>query len=218
MCCNEVFEEMIDQCSTGSKIDLLGRQLGDRAMETVAKRIGQNKGCEILDLGGNQLTAQGASIIGDAVAKIGGIQSLYFGGNQLGDDGARFLARSVDESKLFVLGLSENGLTDSGAGYLAEMLKTNRHLTVLGLEDNEIGDAGVEQLARGLEQNRRLLRLLLARNKRITDSSLHALIHLLRNNQSLKRLDLRGCSLSDTAKTQLRQVASRKGRFDLWLD
>ena len=209
---------MLDQCSSGPKIDLLGRQLGDRAMELVAKRICLDKGCKTLDIGGNQLTWQGASIIGNVLAESKCLASLYFGGNQLGDDGARCLARSVNQCKLIVLGLSENGLTDVGAGYLGEMLKTNHQLTVLGLEDNDIGDAGVEQLAKGLEENRRLVRLLLARNKRITDSSVQALIDLLKNNQSLERIDLRGCFLSDTAKAQLRQVASRKRKFDLWLD
>lgn len=215
---DQAIEEMLDQCSTGSKIDLLGRQLGDRAMQLVAKRIGQDNGCKILDIGGNQLTSQGASIIGNVLAESKCLASLYFGGNQLGDEGARCLARSMNQCKLIVLGLSENGLTDVGAGYLANMLKTNHHLTVLGLEDNDIGDAGVAQLAKGLEENSRLVRLLLARNKRITDSSLQALIDLLNNNQSLQRIDLRGCSLSDTAKAQLRQVASRKSKFDLWLD
>ena len=105
---DQAFAEMLDRCSTSSTIDLLGRQLGDRTLELVAKQC-----------------------------------------------------------KLIVLCLCENGPTGLGAGYLAEMLKTNHHLTALGLEVNATGDIDVEQLNKGLEENHEFVSSSIDRSSRL---------------------------------------------------
>jgi Ran GTPase-activating protein (RanGAP) involved in mRNA processing and transport len=46
-----------------------------------------------------------------------------------------------------MLGLNSNDITDEGARYLAEMLKTNKILTFLRLSHNSISDQGVQLLA-----------------------------------------------------------------------
>ena len=58
---------------------------------------------------------------------------------------------SCIDYELSVSSLSQTGINDRGAGYLAEMLNNTYHLTVLRLEDNDIGKEGIEQFTKGLE-------------------------------------------------------------------
>jgi hypothetical protein len=208
-------QQRIAQAQPRAWIDLSHQQLVDQNMEIVAAQAIIDKQCTELDLGSNNITLQGVIIIGDALCNSSIMRRLYLSDNQLADDGVHHLMLSVENSSLFVLGLSKNGITDVGAQYLTKMLKKNQRLTVLGLEDNEISDQGVELLADALKYNRNLQRLLLTGNKKISDLSVNTIIDMLQHNKSLRKLDLRACNLSSSAKTRLREVVKTKKNFEL---
>ena len=209
--------QMIVDKSLPSRIDLSGQRLTDELMNTVAEEALIKKRCIEIDLGGNQITSQGVLIISKALNTGVSLQRLYLGGNRIADEGAFYLGPSMCNSSLKVLGLSDCGITDRGAQYLSDMLRAKQTLTVLGLEDNDIGNKGVALLVYGLESNKRLRRLLLARNKAISDSCVNDIINMLGHNQTLQRLDLRDCNLSQNAKERLRRAVRMKNNFDLWV-
>ena len=184
-------------------------------MRMVVDRAIIDKECKELDLGNNYITSQGISIISKTLCDNHTLSRLYLSGNQINDEGVHYLTLTMNQSSLIVLGLSKNNITDTGAKYLADMLRENRSLIVLGLEDNEISDQGVELLANALDYNNRLQRLLLARNKLINGSSISTLIDLFRRNRSLKKLDLRDCNLSNSAKNKLQEVVKTNWNFEL---
>ena len=215
---NLSLDSHIMQCLGSSKIDLSGLKLLDQDMRSVAEKvINKQIACEILDLGYNKLTSEGARIIGAAMGTNPIMRRLYLSGNRIADDGANHLAHTINSSRLFVLGLSENGITDQGAQHLGVMLKGNGRLKVLGLEGNDMSDQGVELLVDGLRKNTNLQRLLLAKNKEITGSCVKAIIGMLQHNQSLQRLDLRDCCLSEEAQRDLTEAVKTKKEFQLWL-
>ncbi len=49
----------------------------------------------------------------------------------------------------------------------------------------------------------------------ISDSSIDFLVDMLQYNRSLKKLDLRVCNLSDSAKAKLQEAAKTKRNFQL---
>uniref|UniRef100_A0A2A4K285 Leucine-rich repeat-containing protein 71 n=1 Tax=Heliothis virescens TaxID=7102 RepID=A0A2A4K285_HELVI len=59
---------------------------------------------------------------------------------------ARLRKPEPAESSLLTLNLSSNQITDQGIKYLAEALRTNRHLRYLNVSDNHIGDVGAQYL------------------------------------------------------------------------
>jgi NACHT/LRR/PYD domain-containing protein 3 len=112
--------------------------------------------------------------------------------------------------------LGQNGITDIGVGYLAEMLKSNRMITWLWLSGNDIGDRGVQLLTDTLaNQNLSLEWLFLNSNKSISDASVDGLINMLKRNHSLKTIYINNCNLSDIGKQKLQEFTKLKKDFDL---
>jgi hypothetical protein len=52
-------------------------------------------------------------------------------------------------------------------------------------------------------------------NKMVNDSSVDALVEMLKQNPTLNRLDIEKCKLSDQGKEKLRQIVRSKKDFDL---
>ena len=128
------------------------QQLLDRDMETVVKQALIEKQCTRLDLGYNVITSKGASILADALQYNNTLEQLSLWNNYIGDTGVDILctALSMNKNNLRKLDLSENDITDAGAGYLGQMLKNNTILTHLTLSRNNISDEGIEELANAI--------------------------------------------------------------------
>jgi Ran GTPase-activating protein (RanGAP) involved in mRNA processing and transport len=135
----------------------------------------------------------------------------------MGDKGVQSLshALSVNECSLIKLDLSQNDITDEGARYLAQMLKTNRILTKLSLSNNKISDNGVKFLADALQnRNNTLETLSLTENKLLSDASIDFLVNMFQHNRSLKKLWVNDCNLSKSGQNILKQAARKD--FELY--
>lgn len=217
---NPQLEVSISKCQSRTTVDLSKQQLLDRDMETIVKQALIDKQCTRLDLGYNAITSLGASILADALKQNTTLEELDFHNNRVSDVGVRSLANvlSSNTSVVKALGLGSNGITDKGAEHLAEMLKTNRSITWLALAGNQISDHGVKLLANTLiHQNSSLLVLSLHVNKSISDASVDVIIDMLQHNKSLKKLWIQDCNISPEGKTKLREAATLKQNFSLYM-
>jgi Ran GTPase-activating protein (RanGAP) involved in mRNA processing and transport len=191
-------------------------ELIDQDMEIVAKQAILNKQCKQLFLQLNKITSLGVSILADTLNNNTTLETLYLGNNHISDDGVYSLVNilSINNNTLKTLVLQKNGITDKGAKYLAQMLKTNETLTWLYLGDNEISDEGVRMLAESIEKyNTTLEMLVLTSNKLLTDSSIDYLIEMIKHNQSLKKLWIDSCHLSEAGKERLNKIQQSKKDF-----
>jgi Ran GTPase-activating protein (RanGAP) involved in mRNA processing and transport len=201
-------------------VELTKRKLIDDDMEIVVTQAIMNKKCTKLRLGWNRITSSGASSLADALLNNNTMEELSLWRNCMLDLGIQFLAEtlSINKSTLKKLDLSENGITDIGAAHLAEMLKTNRILTHLSLCKNELTDRGVLLLSNALQNRNHTLEVLsLSENKLLSDSSVAALIDMIKNNCSLTKLWLNDCNLSKKSQDDLRKVATSKKNFKVYV-
>ena len=117
-----------------------------------------------------------------------------------------------------MLNLSENDISDEGATCLAEMIEKNIHLGELILGQNTIGNEGVKMFAKSLAHPAASLQVLILRNNRkISNGSVEHFTSMMENNRSLKKIDVRGCSLSKEGEAKLQQVGKLKRGFKIWL-
>ena len=87
-------------------------------------------------------------------------------------------------------------LTNDCIQYLCTLLSNNKTIQELEISLHSISDRGVTNICQALEHNSTLTSLVLYENPLITSTSGQALSHLLLNNSSLVKLDLRRNLLS----------------------
>jgi hypothetical protein len=217
---NNKLQDLINNCPTGSEINLNQQNITDQDMEIIVQLAIMNKQCKKLTLENNGITSKGALRIANALNNNTTLEILILYDNQLSDLGVEILSKSLlmNNSALKTLSLGSNGITDNGVRHITQMLTTNQSLTLLGLVFNEITDQGVRLLANTLSHSNITLGVLyLSKNRSITDASVNSLIEMLKQNRSLRQLWLQNCNLSDHAKQQLRQIARSKKNFRLEL-
>jgi len=186
---NEQLRNLIEQCEYNSRINLYQLNLNDDDMNIVVKEGMIKKRCDQLWLEKNKITSVGVSIIANALNNNTSLSWLSLSSNHVLDAGVRVLAKTLafKGSTLNTLRLHSTGITDQGAKYLADMLKTNKTLIELGLSGNEIGDRGIQFLADALTYHNNTFKWLhLSKNKLVTDSSVHCLVQTSKQNRKLQ--------------------------------
>jgi hypothetical protein len=212
-------EELINQCQSSSLVSLWARDLTDHDMKFVFKKAIIDRQCTQLSLWGNEITSDGASILADGLYNNTTLEQLYLSNNYISDMGVYSLTKvlSTNNSTLKILDLGTNGITDVGAQYLADMLKHNTALTRLVLSGNKISDRGVQLLVHALaDHNTCLEELYMCWNIFVCNSTVDILVDMLLKNQSLKKLYLNNCSLSELDKKRLQETANAKDEFSFY--
>ncbi|CAF4679282.1 unnamed protein product, partial [Rotaria sp. Silwood1] len=121
-----------------------------------------------------------------------------------------------------------NNITCEGIEILSDALNNNTTLEMLnffnnkisdqGLSTNKISNQGVIFLANILaHHNTTLQELHLWRNKLIDETYIDSLANMLVYNQTLIKLVLFDCNISNTSKKRLRDVVEPKKNFGLFL-
>ncbi len=215
---NLKLEKRIAKCEPRSLIDLDRQSITDQDMPIVVQQAVINKQCTRLRLSDNKITSQGVSVLAEALHDNTILEGLYIFNNHVADKGVYSLAQVLSENKsaLQTLSIGWNEITDEGANYLAEMLKTNTTLIELWLPWNRISDQGVQLLAKALiHHNTSLKRLSLDLNKLVSDLSVDFLVDVLNHNQSLTALHVRDCKLSKAGKEKLHEVEKSNKNIEL---
>ena len=103
--------------------------------------------------------------------------------------------------------------------YLCQLLTNNKSIQVLVIWLHSISDRGVADICKVLEHNSTITLLNLSDNPLITSASAQVLSHLLLNNSTLSRLDLRDTLLSSESLLLLLQsLSANKNMKSLILD
>jgi Ran GTPase-activating protein (RanGAP) involved in mRNA processing and transport len=216
---NSKLEEKISSIEPNSYVDLSYWNLIDHDMPIITRQIIINKQCTELYLCGNKITSQGALILALKLSNNSTLKSLDLSYNYITDAGVHSISQILvpnHYSSLKILILNKNGISNDGVRYLSEMLETNQTLTELWLSDNEIGNEGVKQLSNVLNYyNRTLKVLILSFNIFITDLSIDYLLQIFERNQTLKKLSINNCNLSETGKMKLQEIANRKKKIEI---
>jgi Ran GTPase-activating protein (RanGAP) involved in mRNA processing and transport len=213
---NIKLEQKITQYYIHSSICLDEMELIDQDMDTVVKQAIINKQCKLLSLQSNKITSIGMSILADALNNNNTLEILYLGNNYISDDGVDSLVNilSNHNNTLQTLVLQKNRITDKGAKYLAQMLEVNQTLVWLYLGENEISDEGIRILSNVIgNQNKTLEMLVLSSNKLVTDVSVDYLLQMIEQNQTLKKLWIDNCNLSQAGKQRLGKIQETKKDF-----
>ncbi|UJR06628.1 hypothetical protein I4U23_010912 [Adineta vaga] len=197
----------------------LSQDLNDRDIEYVVEEAVIKKQCRVLQLTRCKVTFTGASILANALNNTENIlEELQLLDNRIGDDGVLHLAKvlSINENNLKVLDLTTNRISNVGAKYLAEMIQTNERLTALHIAGNEIGNQGIQMIINAIQyHNRTLEELDFCTNRSVDDDVVDDLIQLMKHSQTLKRLFLFNCNLSQNGKDKLMKMQKKIDNF--WL-
>ena len=188
-------------------------------MSIIVQRAIIDKQCQSLYLTGNRLSNQSLSIFTHALYNNNTLKELDLSDNQISDRGIEILSDVLlnNRSILEKLHLGSNSITDRGVEYLSNMLKTNRYLTHLMLNRNQIGNPSVHLLSNALTlQNKTLEVLSLSFNHLINDICVDSLIVMLKQNSTLKGLDLKCCNINEEHNQRLKRVIEEKPQFQLY--
>ena len=128
--------------------------LHDLGARLLAEALAVNSTLQELAVGGNDIGPEGTHDIAEALTLNQTLLFLDFQSNQPDDSGVRRLAAALQESNISLLGLDLHacGVSDAGAGALAEMLSHNQILTGLNLDNNKIADCGMAALSESLRK------------------------------------------------------------------
>lgn len=215
---NEALENLIDQFSLNSQIDLQEQNINDADLDVIYRKAVIEKQCSQLRLDQNQLTVKSAISLSIILTKNTKLTALFLSNNKLNDTGVHILAQtlSINNDTLTSLELNGNDLTDQSAEYLSEMLKINRTLESLGLASNRISDQGTRLLTFVIGHHNKTLRSLSLRsNPLITDISIQAFSDMIQSNSSLRSLHISQCTFSDHGIEQMKEISSFSTCFQL---
>jgi hypothetical protein len=153
-----------------------------------------------LDLHSTSLLPQDCLSIGYFLASIAKSHKGIFSVDcSLSDTGIKILMQSLCTSLdphseltgFLDMNIFHNEITEEGASYIAEALRTTRTLRKLNLSGNPIGDKGLQYIAEALATNTTLTELKLTGcGLRITEESGPALTEMLQQNKTLRELNL----------------------------
>ena len=131
-------------------------RLGDTGIRELAQGIASNSSLKILSLKSCSIASVGGRHLSSALSHNSSIEKLYLSGNYGWGSGATdILCRVLKaNSQVRTLHLSNCGIGDEGAVYMADLLRINTTLLDVSLKQNEITDAGGIHLAGAIANNR----------------------------------------------------------------
>ncbi|XP_073466931.1 NACHT, LRR and PYD domains-containing protein 3-like [Aquarana catesbeiana] len=167
--------------------NLEGPQFRDLMEALTTSRI------EKLQLDDNHLTDSSCPHLASGIRNNQTLRTLNLSGNNLEGPHFRYLMEALTTSRIEELQLYNNHLTDSSCPHLASGIRNNQTLRTLNLSINNLEGPHFRDLMEALTTSR-IEELQLSSNH-LTDSSCPHLASGIRNNQTLRTLDLPGNDL-----------------------
>ena len=212
--------EGISSCSAISKLDLSLNPIQDveDGLSHLCQALTTNTSLVELNFAGFALSVYGRRH-GEMAEAIKSLQVSYqaFTGHVL-NSLSYFIGSSSAISKL---DLSRNPIQDDedGLSHLCQALATNTSLVELNLSNCKLHQASGPALRHMLETNKTLTALNLSRNPSISEDNVAIIAEGLRNNHTIKCLNLCWCGIHDTGMKSLADclmVNDSLEELDLW--
>ncbi|XP_077322829.1 NACHT, LRR and PYD domains-containing protein 12-like isoform X2 [Lithobates pipiens] len=146
-----------------------------------------------LRLSSNHLTDSSCTHLASVITNNQTLRTLDLSGNNLEGPPFRDLMEALTKTQIEELQLMYNHLTDSSCPHLASVIRNNRTLRTLNLSQNNLEGPHFRDLMEALTTSR-IEKLQLSSNH-LKDSSCPHLASVIRNNQTLRRLNLSGNNL-----------------------
>ncbi|XP_069371809.1 dynein regulatory complex subunit 5 isoform X2 [Paralichthys olivaceus] len=127
--------------------------------------------------------------------------------NVIRDAGARAVGKLLNKSKLMVLNMFDNEITDPGAEAIAHALSKNSTLVSLNLCLNRLGDKGGQAIGNALLNNNTLRHLNLGANE-VTGPTAITLSKVIAQNNTLRSINLYGNNLGEDGGKALEEALS----------
>ncbi|XP_040282513.1 NACHT, LRR and PYD domains-containing protein 12-like isoform X1 [Bufo bufo] len=173
---------------------LSGPHFGD-LMEALSSPAGR---IETLQLAGNDLEDTSCIQLASVIRNNRSLKTLDLSGNRLSGPhfGDLMEALSSPACRIETLELGCNGLEDTSCIQLASVIRNNPSLKILDLSLNRLSGPHFSDLMEALSSPACRIETLRLASNRLPDTSCIQLASVIRNNQSLKTLDLYGNRLS----------------------
>lgn len=160
-----------------------------------------------LDLSGCELDAEGCLAVAEA-ARQRSLAALFLDGNALTSRGARSLASVVSRcDQLVMLRLNATRIDDESVAVLCDALVRARSLRALGLSSNGLTDTGAEAIARLVAEHPALRAIEVgfvpvehhsgAAPNELTERGLRAIIEAASVHRALRSIEARGATLPE---------------------
>ena len=179
----------------------------------IAKAIQMNTTLQTLDMSHNQIsklylptntiTGEGAKVVAEAIQVNTTLETLDLSFNRLSDDGASFISDIL--KSLQQLNMCRNDISSKGAKVIAEANRLNTTLEKLDLSFNKLSDDGASFISDGLKTNMSLQELKMSKNN-ITSEGAKMIAEALQLNTTLKQLDLSINKIFDDGATAISNV------------
>ena len=217
-CLNSKAAVILQALAKNSKLvllDLRKNNMTGEVTEDLAHVIKNNLGLEVLCLSDNNLKSS-AIVILEALAKLSRLVILDLNRNKMTEVVAECLANVIKNNlNLRQLGLSDNCLRSS-AVVVFQALAEHLQLKVIDLSNNSITGEVAKDLAIIITNNSNLEELCLSDND--LKSSASVILQALKNNSQLKKLNLNSNSMSGKVAEDLANVIrSNSGLEQLYL-
>ena len=195
----QVIEELGNVIKNNHNLKSLG--LGNNKFGPSAKMILQAlmKTCTIITLflHNNNMTGQAAEGLANVIKNNSNLEQLDLESNNIGPSAIVILQALMENSKLKLLNLNSNYMTERVVDDLANVIKNNSNLEQLGLENNKLGPSATVIL-QALKENSQL-KVLNLNNNNMTGQIAEDLANVINNNSCLEELYLSNNNLKLSA-------------------
>ncbi|XP_072284227.1 NACHT, LRR and PYD domains-containing protein 3-like [Pyxicephalus adspersus] len=208
---HKITEEQRSDKSTRGKRELLNVLYSlyeSRNKALVSQCIGSNRCIDFSDV---PLTPLDCSVLSFILKSCRETEAIHLNNCNIQSEGLKKLKSALCTSK--ALSLEDNGLTDSSCPHLASGIRNNQTLTTLNLSKNNLQGPHFRDLMETLTTSQ--IEKLDLNGNHLTDSSCPNLANGIRNNQTLKKLDLSDNNLEGPHFRDLMEALTTSGIEEL---
>ncbi len=201
-------------------LDFNNNQMGEECALSFSNVLTKNKTLQVIGILNNNITEIGVSPLARTLKFFSSLVVIALSDNKIGVEGTRLITEALKSNKtLQWLDFNKNKIGDKGATYLAESLYYNDVIQGIEISDNEIGNEGSLSFSTALSEthNTSLEWLDLSYNT-INDLGASTFVTLLRENTSMKVLNLRRNSVGREITNEVSSYLQRNTKAELFVE
>ena len=150
----KALEQLIKNIPSLKRLNLSRTYLGDTIAESLAKHLKENTTLHHLDISRTFIESEGAKAIGNACKDKDSLRYLNIGNNNIRDKAIKEIVEALKNTPLHHLDIHFTRTGPEGAAAIAQLLKSNTSLTHLNLHTNpDIKDNDLEKILKALKDN-----------------------------------------------------------------